>query len=93
VEKSSFCKYCLVLQSLRKGFSTSGIGKSIPKSARRSKRNHLYVQDTDLGEGKVKNLLDEIVSYRISKKNLATKYYGLLIRELESGQPLMNMDL
>jgi putative ABC transport system ATP-binding protein len=41
------------------------------------------VQDTDLGEGKVKNLLDEIFSYRANKEKLDHEKLRKFMRELE----------
>lgn len=41
------------------------------------------VQDTDLGEGKVKSLLDEIFSYRANKEKLDHEKLRAFIRELE----------
>lgn len=41
------------------------------------------VQDTDLGEGKVKNLLDEIFSYRANKEKLDSEKLWIFMRELE----------
>lgn len=41
------------------------------------------VQDTDLGEGKVKNLLDEIFSYRANKEKLDSEKLWTFMRELE----------
>lgn len=41
------------------------------------------VQDTDLGEGKVKNLLDEIFSYRANKEKLDYGKLQAFMRELD----------
>jgi putative ABC transport system ATP-binding protein len=41
------------------------------------------VQDTDLGEGKVKNLLDEIFSYRENKEKLDHEKLRAFMQELE----------
>ncbi|WP_292390384.1 ABC transporter ATP-binding protein [Methanosarcina sp. UBA5] len=41
------------------------------------------VQDTDLGEGKVKNLLNEIFSYRANKEELDHEKLRSFMRELE----------
>ncbi len=41
------------------------------------------VQDTDLGEGKVKSLLDDIFSYRANKEKLDHEKLRAFIRELE----------
>ena len=41
------------------------------------------VQDTDLGEGKVKNLLDEIFSYRTNKEKLDHEKLRVFMQELE----------
>lgn len=41
------------------------------------------VQDTDLGEGKVKNLLDEIFSYKANKEKLDYEKLQTFMRELE----------
>jgi putative ABC transport system ATP-binding protein len=41
------------------------------------------VQDTDLGEGKVKNLLDEIFSYRANKEKLDQEKLRVFMHELE----------
>lgn len=41
------------------------------------------VQDTDLGEGKVKNLLNEIFSYRTNKEKLDHEKLRSFMRELE----------
>lgn len=40
-------------------------------------------QDTDLGEGKVKNLLDEIFSYRANKEKLDHEKLQAFMKELE----------
>lgn len=40
-------------------------------------------QDTDLGEGKVKNLLDEIFSYRANKEKLDPSKLRIFMEELE----------
>ncbi len=41
------------------------------------------LQDTDLGEGKVKNLLDEIFSYRTNKEKLDHEKLRVFMQELE----------
>jgi putative ABC transport system ATP-binding protein len=41
------------------------------------------VQDTDLGEGKVKNLLDEIFSYRANKEKLDYEKLQTFMQELD----------
>ncbi|AKB50186.1 Methionine ABC transporter ATP-binding protein [Methanosarcina barkeri str. Wiesmoor] len=41
------------------------------------------IQDTDLGEGKVKSLLDEIFSYRANKEKLDHEKLRAFMRELE----------
>jgi putative ABC transport system ATP-binding protein len=41
------------------------------------------VQDTDLGEGKVKNLLDEIFLYRTNKEKLDHEKLRVIMQELE----------
>jgi len=41
------------------------------------------VQDTDLGEGKVKSLLDDIFSYRANKEKLDHEKLRAFLRELE----------
>jgi len=48
------------------------------------------VQDTDLGEGKVKNLLDEIFSYRANKEKLDPEKLRAFMRELELESDILN---
>jgi putative ABC transport system ATP-binding protein len=48
------------------------------------------VQDTDLGEGKVKNLLDEIFSYRANKEKLDLEKLRTFMRELELGDNILD---
>lgn len=47
-------------------------------------------QDTDLGEGKVKNLLDEIFSYLANKEKLDLEKLRIFMRELELGDNILN---
>lgn len=50
----------------------------------KARKEIAYVaQDTDLGEGKVKNLLDEIFSYRANKERLDYEKLQTFMRELE----------
>ncbi|AKB73543.1 Methionine ABC transporter ATP-binding protein [Methanosarcina lacustris Z-7289] len=50
------------------------------------------VQDTDLGEGKVKNLLNEIFSYKVNKEKLDPEKLRVFMRELELGDEILNQN-
>jgi putative ABC transport system ATP-binding protein len=50
------------------------------------------VQDTDLGEGKVKNLLGEIFSYRANKEKLDHEKLRTFMRELELEDNLLDQN-
>jgi putative ABC transport system ATP-binding protein len=49
-------------------------------------------QDTDLGEGKVKNLLDEIFSYRTNKEKLDQEKLRAFMQELELEGSILNQN-
>jgi len=49
-------------------------------------------QDTDLGEGKVKNLLNEIFSYRTNKEKRDHKKLQAFMRELELGDEILDQN-
>jgi putative ABC transport system ATP-binding protein len=50
------------------------------------------IQDTDLGEGKVKNLLGEIFSYRANKEKLDHEKLRTFMRELELEDNLLDQN-
>ena len=50
------------------------------------------VQDTDLGEGKVKTLLNEIFSYRVNKEKLDHVKLRAFMRELELGNEILDQN-
>lgn len=50
------------------------------------------VQDTDLGEGKVKSLLDDVFSYRANKEKLDHEKLRVFMRELELEDDILEKD-
>ncbi|MCC4767306.1 ATP-binding cassette domain-containing protein [Methanosarcina sp. DH1] len=50
------------------------------------------VQNTDLGEGKVKSLLDDIFSYRANKEKLDNEKLRIFMRELELEDDVLEKD-
>lgn len=50
------------------------------------------VQDTDLGEGKVKILLDDVFSYRANKEKLDHEKLRVFMRELELEDDILEKD-
>lgn len=50
------------------------------------------VQDTDLGEGKVKNLLNEIFSYKVNKEKLDPEKLRIFMQELELEDEILNQN-
>ncbi len=54
------------------------------------KRISYVSQDTDLGEGKVKNLLNDIFSYKINKEKLDHEKLRIFMQELELEGSILN---
>jgi len=91
--KSTLFKILLGFEKLAEG-SVYYMGKSLnPQVAWQVRKEVAYVsQDTDLGEGPVKDLLEEIRSYRPNREKIAPEKIQILMRELELEKDILEKD-
>jgi len=91
--KSTLFKILLGFEKLSEG-SVYYMGKALnPQVAWQVRKELAYVsQDTDLGEGPVKDLLEEIRSYRPNREKIAPEKIQILMRELELEKDILEKD-
>ncbi|AKB19549.1 MULTISPECIES: ATP-binding cassette domain-containing protein [unclassified Methanosarcina] len=91
--KSTLFKILLGFKTLSEG-SVYYRGKSLnPQVAWQVRKEVAYVsQDTDLGEGPVKDLLEEVRSYRPNREKIAPEKLQILMRELELEKDILEKD-
>ncbi|WP_440945596.1 ATP-binding cassette domain-containing protein [Methanosarcina sp. T3] len=91
--KSTLFKILLGFEKLSEG-SVYYMGESLnPQVAWQVRKEVAYVsQDTDLGEGPVKNLLEEVRSYRPNREKIVPEKLRILMRELELEKDILEKD-
>lgn len=91
--KSTMFKTLLGFEKLSEG-SVYYMGKALdPQIAWQVRKEVAYVsQDTDLGEGPVKDLLEEIRSYRPNREKISPEKLQILMMELELEKDILEKD-